>query len=156
MPVLPGYPTITVGGCIAADVHGKNPLRDGTFRDWVTAMTLYHPRHGLRSLDPVRDAEVFDATCGGYGLTGLIIDATLRLVEQRGAAYAVEAAPVESLHQATEAITLRSESHEFAYSWHDGTLRGGAFGRGIVFAGSWTGEAPTQQEKTARQEATVR
>ncbi|MBK7593148.1 MAG: FAD-binding oxidoreductase [Betaproteobacteria bacterium] len=34
-PVLPGYPLITVGGCIAADVHGKNPLRDGTFSDWV-------------------------------------------------------------------------------------------------------------------------
>jgi len=147
MPVLPGYPTITVGGCIAADVHGKNPLRDGTFCDWVTAMTLYHPRHGMRSLDPLRDRELFEATCGGYGLTGLIIDATLRLVEQRGAAFAIEATPVASLQQATEAVALGSRSHEFAYSWHDGTLRGSAFGGGIVFAGSWTGELVMPQGK---------
>jgi len=151
LPVLPGYPTITVGGCIAADVHGKNPLRDGTFRDWVAAMTLYHPRHGFCSLDPARDPELFEATCGGYGLTGLIVDATLRLVEQHGASYAVEATPVASFQHAAEEIALRSRSHEFAYSWHDGTLRGSAFGRGIVFAASWTGEPGVREGRAGEQ-----
>lgn len=140
MPVLPGYPTITVGGCIAADVHGKNPLRDGTFGEWVLALTLYHPRHGFRSIDRTRDPAIFDATCGGFGLTGLIVDATLRMVEQRGSTYAIDATAVSSLSQAREAVAGFSESHEFAYSWHDGTLRGAAFGQGIVFSGTWSDE----------------
>lgn len=141
LPVLPGYPTITVGGCIAADVHGKNPLRDGTFGHWVEAMTLYHPAYGLRTVDRDRHREEFHATCGGYGLTGVIVDATLRLVKQGGSAVQVRHVPVASVEAAIEAITSASAAHDFAYSWHDGTQRGARFGEGMLFLGSWTGEA---------------
>jgi decaprenylphospho-beta-D-ribofuranose 2-oxidase len=133
VPVLPGYPAITVGGCIAADVHGKNPLRDGTFRSWVEAVTLYHPAHGCRTLDRKTHPEEFQATCGGYGLTGLIVDATLRLVEQTGASVAVRRVAVRSIAEAIEGIGCSTADHDFAYSWHDGTLRGHRFGRGILF-----------------------
>jgi hypothetical protein len=97
MPVLPGYPAITVGGCIAADAHCKNPLRDGTFSDWIEAVTLYHPAHGRRTLDRKTHPEEFEATCGGYGLTGLIVDATLRLVQQAGQAWSCGTLPLDPL-----------------------------------------------------------
>lgn len=139
VPVVPGYPTITVGGCIAADVHGKNPGRDGTFCNWVEALTLYHPSTGFRSVDRVRDADAFHATCGGYGLTGIIVDATLRLAACPAPNVRVVHRPVESLEHAIRDIDAAAEA-DFAYSWHDGAARGTSFGRGILFEGRWTDE----------------
>jgi len=137
--VVPGYPSITIGGCIAADVHGKNPMRDGTFADWVESMTVYHPAHGFRTVG--RDDEVrFDATCGGYGLTGVVVDATLRLAPQPAPHVRVEHQPVHSLEHAIESIDQASAA-DFAYSWHDGASRGKEFGRGILFRGTWTDAA---------------
>ena len=52
LPVQPGYPAITVGGCIAANVHGKNPVREGTFVDSVLDLTLFHPALGVVRLSP--------------------------------------------------------------------------------------------------------
>ena len=79
LPVQPGYPAITVGGCIAANVHGKNPVREGTFVDSVLHLTLFHPARGVLRLSPDTAPGLFDLTCGGYGLTGVIVSATLRL-----------------------------------------------------------------------------
>ena len=78
-PVLPGYHLITVGGCVAADVHGKNPYKDGTFSDWVKQLTVFHPQQGYLTCSRHENAELFAMTCGGYGLTGVITDVTLQL-----------------------------------------------------------------------------
>jgi decaprenylphospho-beta-D-ribofuranose 2-oxidase len=138
-PVLPGYPLITVGGCIAADVHGKNPLRDGTFCDWVESLTLFHPAQGFRAISRTTRPELFEATCGGFGLTGLIVDATLRLTTQPARNVSVRHVPVESLSESVE--ELRDNPYvDFGYSWHDGAARGPNFGRGIMFFGRWSDE----------------
>jgi decaprenylphospho-beta-D-ribofuranose 2-oxidase len=138
-PILPGYPLITVGGCIAADVHGKNPLRDGTFSDWVRAMTVFHPAHGFRSTDRANSPELFAATCGGFGLTGLIVDATLRLMPLPASNVSVRLVPAGSLLESVEALRCNPDV-DFGYSWHDGAARGSRFGRGIMFFGTWTDE----------------
>lgn len=139
-PVLPGYPMITVGGCIAADVHGKNPLRDGTFGDWLEALTLFHPAHGFRSVDRAASSELFEATCGGFGLTGLIVDATLRLAPLPAKSVRIRRVPVSSLAESVTALRA-SPDVDFGYSWHDGAARGASFGRGIIFLGAWA-DAP--------------
>ncbi|MBK7792755.1 MAG: flippase-like domain-containing protein [Betaproteobacteria bacterium] len=138
-PVLPGYPLITVGGCIAADVHGKNPLRDGTFSDWVGSMTVFHPAQGFRSIDRASDPELFAATCGGFGLTGLIVDATLRLLPLPASNVSVRQSRWDRCWSPSRrcAAIRRSIS---GYSWHDGAARGPRFGRGIMFFGTWTDE----------------
>lgn len=137
VPVLPGYPLITVGGCIAADVHGKNPARDGTFCDWVDALTLFHPARGFRAIDRTTEPDLFAATCGGYGLTGLIVDATLRLVPLPAPNVDVRREATPSLAAAAARLS-GNHACDFAYSWHDGAARGAAFGRGVVFLGAWT------------------
>jgi len=58
-----------VGGCIAANVHGKNQVREGTFVDSVLDLTLFHPDRGVLRLSPDTMPGLFDLTCGGYGLT---------------------------------------------------------------------------------------
>jgi decaprenylphospho-beta-D-ribofuranose 2-oxidase len=140
LPILPGYPLITVGGCIAADVHGKNPLRDGTFADWVEAFTLFRPGIGFETVTRDRNASLFETTCGGFGLTGTIVDVTLRLARRPGHSVSIERQPI-GLHEAVEALREAGAS-DLAYSWHDGTKRGAAFGRGILYRGAWSEAAP--------------
>jgi decaprenylphospho-beta-D-ribofuranose 2-oxidase len=135
LPTVPGHPDITVGGCIAADVHGKNPRLDGTFRDWVRALTLFHPSCGFIQVSPEARRELFDATCGGFGLTGIIVDATLRLVPLPGSSVRLRSIEVNSLEQAAE--HLLTSSAPFIYSWHGGQLNASRIASGFVFSAEW-------------------
>ena len=149
LPVLPGYPAITVGGCIAADVHGKNPARDGTFADWVEGMTLYHPRRGFHSITREADAELFAATCGGFGLTGVIVDATLRLAPMPAENMLVESTPVRSFEDAVDAFSNASGC-DLVYGWHTGDARNASFGEGVIFRGTWTHADPDAEPRQYR------
>ena len=144
-PVLPGYPLITVGGCVAADVHGKNPYIDGTFADWVNQLTVFHPQKGYQSCSREVNPNLFAMTCGGFGLTGIITDITLQLSELPSPAIALSRKSVHSLEEAQ--FELASSNADIAYSWHDATA-GANFGAGIVYAGHWT--ESTQQLKPMR------
>lgn len=136
-PVLPGYPEITVGGCVAVDAHGKNPWRDGTFSEWVIEISLFHPTHGCLSLYRDESPGVFDLTCGGFGMTGIIVDVTLQLVKLPTNAFTVNKIPVTTLIETMQKLTEYSDGSDFIYSWHDGVLRGEAFGSGMLFLGNW-------------------
>jgi decaprenylphospho-beta-D-ribofuranose 2-oxidase len=135
LPVQPGYPDITIGGCIAANVHGKNPHREGTFEQSVVSMNLYHPRRGTVRIGRESEAELFELTCGGYGLTGIILSATLRLEPLPGPVASVSRIPIDSLAEGLERVRALTESSAFAYTWHEGTPSARAFGRGFVFQG---------------------
>lgn len=136
-PVLPGYPAITVGGCVAADAHGKNPWKDGTFSDWVIEINIFHPSRGYMRLSRSENLEAFALTCGGFGLTGIIADVTLQLVDLPAKALAVHKIPITSLSEAARKLGECSDKADFIYSWHDGTRRGNSFGEGVVFIGNW-------------------
>lgn len=136
-PVLPGYPEITIAGCVAVDAHGKNPWKDGTFSEWVTELTLFHPAHGYLRLSGDENPEAFGLTCGGFGMTGIIVDVTLQLVELPSNAFEVKKIPVASLDEAMRKLAESSGRSDFAYSWHDGARRSKAFGAGVIFLGNW-------------------
>lgn len=132
--VQPGYPDITVGGCIAGNVHGKNPLAHGCFGRWVTGIELAHPAHGRIRLSPEQRPDLFDLTIGGFGLTGWIVSATLKLLPLPGGPVSIEPVPVESLETAVEMLAERRFEADLLYSWHD-MARPGRRGRGLVFVG---------------------
>jgi decaprenylphospho-beta-D-ribofuranose 2-oxidase len=136
LSVQPGYPAVTVGGCIAANVHGKNPLREGTFRDALVDMTLFHPSHGIFRVTREHSRELFDLTTGGYGLTGVILSATLCLSHLGGTRVAIRRVEVGNLREGLELSRQLAAESLFAYTWHDATARSTRFGRGFVYQGS--------------------
>ncbi|MGA8615098.1 MAG: FAD-binding oxidoreductase [Xanthobacteraceae bacterium] len=141
LAVQPGHGSISVGGCIAVDAHGKNPAKDGTFSTQVLSLRLYHPTHGLIEISREKMSDVFDATCGGYGLTGAIVSARLATARVPADALLVRALPVDDPAQG--ALVLREENakSDLTYSWHDFFSK---TGKGFVFTGSFC-QAGTKQ-----------
>ena len=131
LPVAPGHPRASVGGCIAADVHGKNPARDGTFRAWVDAIEVLTPARGPVLGSRAREADLFDATFAGFGLTGTITRATLRLARPP-AALVLRRVPVRNLAEAAR-VLREAANAPVLYGWHDG--RAAHFGRGVIRVG---------------------
>ncbi len=133
--VQPGYPDISLGGCIAGNVHGKNQYKAGCFVDLVKEITLFHPDKGVMTIDAASDPELFNLTCGGFGLTGIIVAAKIRVEPLGGALVQVVNRPVDSLNEAVGLMTVEQDLHDFMYSWHDLARFDDAMGRGFVVTG---------------------
>jgi decaprenylphospho-beta-D-ribofuranose 2-oxidase len=134
LAVQPGYGAITVGGCIACDVHGKNPARDGTFSDHVQALRLFHPDHGVVVLSRAENWELFDATCAGFGLTGIILSAVLNTRTLAGFTTDTTIDRVSHIGDMVAQLCKVSEINDVAYAWLDCSRpRSKNFGRGLVF-----------------------
>jgi decaprenylphospho-beta-D-ribofuranose 2-oxidase len=144
LPVQPGYPAISVGGCIATDVHGKNAARDGTFIKQVQSVRLFHPSHGLVEVSPETGNDLFRATCGGFGLTGIILTAQLKAARLPARAVQATLHFVSNLPEAVDKLTLLSPENDFAFGWHDLNFSDARFGRGYITASRFV-DAPVQQ-----------
>lgn len=141
---LPGHPNISVGGAIAANVHGKDFLEKGTFRRAVSALLIFSPIFGWKKVSADEEPELFELTIGGFGLSGIIVLATLRLERLAGDSVWEKRRDVRSLNEACEALWERGDGW-YAYSWHDAHPQRSILGRGFVFHGSvrWAGEVRT-------------
>lgn len=137
LPVQPGHHRITVGGCIAANVHGKNPARDGTFVTQVESVRLFHPRHGYLELSRDKEPALFHATCGGLGLTGIIIAARLRTHRLPGHSLRIARRQVASIAEGAGLLAEDSAHNDLAYGWFDCSRRGRAHGFGVVVTGQF-------------------
>lgn len=135
--VQPDYPAITLGGCIAVDVHGKNQLKDGNFRHQVHSLKLFHPSRGIVSASRAINNDIFELTCGGYGLTGHIISAKLQTKALPSPLMALYRVPVDDILTMPELLVTAAEECDYAVSWHDFSARGAAFGRGFLLIGKF-------------------
>jgi decaprenylphospho-beta-D-ribofuranose 2-oxidase len=137
LPVQAGYPRITVGGCIAADAHGKNQFRDGNFSRQVESLRVFHPRRGVVDADRERNGELFDLTCGGLGLSGHVLSARLRLARLPGRSVLVRRTRIARLEDTPAMLEAEGARATFLYTWHNLTLAGDALGRGFLYAGQF-------------------
>lgn len=126
LPVVPGSCGVTVGGAIAADVHGKNHVRHGTFGSQVAAMTVLTPAHGQLELSPALTTDEFWATVGGLGLTGIIRRATLRLIRLSSWWVSTVEEEQPSLPRVLDRLRAAAAGSEHAVAWVD------PGGRGVV------------------------
>jgi len=134
IPVNPGTQLITVGGAIANDVHGKNHHRHGSFGDHVERIRLARTDGSLTDIGPGDGTGLFDATVGGIGLTGAIVEADVRLRRVPGPFVEAELLPFADLDGFFELSEASGAGFEHAVSWLDCVCGGG--GRGIFMRGN--------------------
>jgi L-gulonolactone oxidase len=133
-PVAPGTKFVTLGGAVANDVHGKNHEVVGTFGAHVTALGLARSDGQVRTASPTENAELFAATIGGLGLTGVILWVELQLAPIRSALIDSETLRLKDLD---DFFRLSEDSTDWSYrvAWIDCLAKGRAAGRGFYNRG---------------------
>ena len=116
LPVLPGTQLVTVGGSIANDVHGKNHHRFGSFGEWIEEISILRSDIGLQTLSRGVNQELFYATIGGCGLTGLILDATINLVPDNGSMVLEERIRFDGIEEFLS-LSQQSSDWESSVGW---------------------------------------
>jgi decaprenylphospho-beta-D-ribofuranose 2-oxidase len=133
LPVLPGTRQVTVGGAIASDIHGKAHHVAGSFGNHVLSMDLLTADGTIRTLTPEgEDADLFWATVGGMGLTGIVLRATLALDHVETAYFIVDTEQIDSLDELMARQSVDDESYVESVSWFDAVTTGAHLGRGIL------------------------
>jgi FAD/FMN-containing dehydrogenase len=136
LPVMPGTKYATVGGAIANDVHGKNHHVRGTFGRHVRSLRLVRSDARVMECSPSLNPEMFAATIGGLGLTGLIVRAEIQLMPITSSLIDVNKVCFASLDGFFEASEALDASHEYNVAWIDCLGRGPSLGRGFCVAGN--------------------
>lgn len=131
LPVVPGTGHVTLGGAIASDIHGKNHHRDGGFARHVTSLSLCTPSGELMLLTPDTDAELFYATLGGMGLTGVVIEASIRAHPLPSPWVSADTDRTDGLEQ-TLTMLGGEEHHRYSVAWLDLLAEGTKMGRAVI------------------------
>ncbi|MCB9233534.1 MAG: FAD-binding oxidoreductase [Bacteroidia bacterium] len=135
-PVTPGTKFITIGGAIAADVHGKNHHSEGSFSRHLRSFRLLLPSGEVMQCSPTENADAFWATCGGMGLTGLVLDATFQLKKIETSYFRQEVTKAKNLE---DIMRQYEEAMNWTYSvaWIDCQAGGRQMGRSILNKGEF-------------------
>jgi len=150
LSVVPGTRFVTVGGAIASDIHGKNHHRDGTFSRFVESMTLLTPAGEVVRCSPEEYRDLFWATVGGMGLTGVILTARLRLTRIQTRYMTVDYRRSQDLDATLSAFEVSDPDYRYSVAWIDCVARGAALGRSILMLG---GHAPAERVRDAALDA---
>lgn len=145
-PVTPGTKFVTLGGMVAADVHGKNHHVDGTIGRHVQSLRLRVADGRILTCSREEEPELFFATLGGMGLTGHILEVALRLTRVPSPYIYQETFRIPDLDTFLSAFKEASQRWPFTVGWMDTVARGKSLGRGLLFCGRWAEphEAPRE------------
>lgn len=131
-PVTPGTQFATLGGSIANDVHGKNHDRDGSIGNHVRWLDLALPDGTLKRVNPDSEPDLFAATIGGIGLTGVITRICLQMKRVPGSMLLVRERRAANLDEYLDALQESRTSCRYSVGWIDGLASGRSLGRGIL------------------------
>lgn len=153
LPVVPGTKYVTVGGAIANDIHGKNHHDAGTFGCWVDRIQLFHSQRGWLVCSREKNRELFEATIGGLGLTGLIGEVTLKmhslvgegLVEQESRRFG-------SLEEGARILEDMDRNFPMTVAWLDMASR--KMGQGVAMGGRFV-EGEVQSKKSRKMKVPI-
>jgi FAD/FMN-containing dehydrogenase len=145
-PITPGTQSITIGGMVAADVHGKNHHRDGCFGNHVTRLRMRVADGSIVECGPDENADLFRATLGGMGLTGHVLATEFRLARVPSPWILCESERVHDIDAYIDALKAAAGEWPYTMGWIDCLSRGPLMGRGILIKGRWAQpeEAPAR------------
>ena len=135
LPVTPGTKYVTLGGCIATDVHGKNHHQDGSFGSHIADMEILLANGSRQRCSPKQEPDLFWATIGGMGLTGIITEASLKLIPIESSYMIVQHHPAKNLDAILDLLEDKSKDEKYSVAWIDCLSTGQDFGRSILMTG---------------------
>ncbi len=134
LPVSPGTSQVTLGGAIANDVHGKNHHRDGTFGRFVSELDLLRSDGESHRCSALENADLFSATIGGLGLTGVITKASLQLISVKSSMMDTVVVPFHGLDEFIALSQSMKGDYQYTVAWLDCAADGDKFARGVFLA----------------------
>jgi decaprenylphospho-beta-D-ribofuranose 2-oxidase len=151
-PVVPGTQFVTLGGMVAADVHGKNHHQDGTFGAHVTGLRVRVADGRILDCGPDRETDLFRATIGGMGLTGHVLEVEFHLRRTQSPWILAEYDRMPDIDAFADGLKASARSWPFTLGWIDCLSRGRSLGRGVLMRGRWATpeEAPTEAPRPRR------
>lgn len=136
LPVTPGTKFITVGGAVASDVHGKNHHRDGCFSNFVEEIELVMPDGSIIHCSQQDNSELFRATCGGMGLTGVILTIKFKLLRVGSSKINRVVYRANNLRDTFDLFEEVNRSR-YSVAWVDCLSTGKKLGRSVIMAGDF-------------------
>ncbi|MEZ5322395.1 MAG: FAD-binding oxidoreductase [Microthrixaceae bacterium] len=135
VPVTPGTRQVTVGGAIGADIHGKNHHRGGSWADHLDSFRIMVGSGEVLDVDRDDDPDLFWATTGGMGLTGLVLDATFRMKPIETSRLLVDTDRAEDLDAVMALMVEGDSDYDYSVAWIDVTATGARMGRSVLDRG---------------------
>lgn len=137
VPVSPGTRQVTVGGAIAADVHGKNHHSAGSFARHVRSFDLLTADGDVRTVTPESAPDLFWGTAGGMGLTGIILRATIQMTKVETSRLVVDTVRTADIDETMAYLTSTDKDYDYTVAWTDCLARGGSLGRSVITSGDF-------------------
>ena len=143
--ITPGSKFVSVGGAIANDVHGKNHHKDGSFSDYLEQVDIIKENGELVSCSKKTNSELFYATCGGLGLTGVIINVKIKLLKIKSKNIDVKIVKTKNFEQTIQKLNDLKD-YKYLVAWTD-TLNKKNKGRSIIFCGEHSDDGDLNYKK---------
>ena len=137
VPVSPGTRQVTVGGAIAADVHGKNHHSAGSFARHVLSFDLLTADGDVRTVTPESDAELFWGTAGGMGLTGIILRASVQMKQVETSRLIVDTVRTANIDDTMAYLASTDDDYDYTVAWTDCLAARGSLGRSVITSGDF-------------------
>jgi FAD/FMN-containing dehydrogenase len=147
-PVVSGTMKTTLGGCLAANIHGKNNFQKGTIGEHVLKFSAILPTGETITCTPEVNSDLFYAMISGLGMLGVFTSITMQMKRIHSGLMSVHAWPVMNLHQHLQDLLEHAPYHDYIVGWLDTTAGGKYLGRGQIHAADnlKEGEDPNAKE----------
>ncbi|MBN1303484.1 MAG: FAD-binding oxidoreductase [Anaerolineales bacterium] len=136
-PVVSGTMMTTLGGCLGANIHGKNNFKAGTLGEHVVEFTAILPTGAQITCAPKKNGDLFYALISGLGLLGVFTSITIQMKKIYSGLIEVDAFPVHNLKEMLDALEQGAPENDYIVGWLDTTARGKGVGRGQIHAANY-------------------
>ena len=131
-PVVSGTMKTTLGGCLGANIHGKNNYQVGTIGEHIVDFTVMLPTGALVTCSPKKNGDLFYAMIGGLGMLGVFTTITLKLKQIHSGLIRVDARPVSNLSQHLDDLLENAPQYDYIVGWLETFAGGKSLGRGQI------------------------
>lgn len=143
-PVVSGTMKTTLGGCLSANIHGKNNFKVGTIGEHVVEFNAILPTGAEITCSPKKNADLFHAMISGLGFLGIFTSVTMQMKRIHSGLLTVDAWPVQNLHEQLSSLLDGAPNYDYIVGWLDGIAGGKSIGRGQIHAARYLHEGEDQ------------